>query len=357
MKPAQPSLFDNTDDIGDGASGGVDAAPRRRPAPGAATASGLAGASIDPLLADDAAQLQQRFSGRCYLGTSSWHFPGWAGLVYEREYAEATLSRRGLSAYSQHPLLRTVSLDRAFYRPLETATYAQLAAQVPTGFRFVVKAPALITDATLREPGSGKPTTGNPCFLDAELALQQAVHPAAAGLGTTFGVLVFQLSPLPWEMLLDIDAFYERLERFWSVLVPALPAGTLAALEVRDPALVSARMAAHLKAHGVRYCLGLHDRLPPLDQQINLLRATWPGDLVCRWNLQRGLRYNQAKDLWAPFDRLQAPDPKTREALARVIAGTLAAGFRAFVTINNKAEGSAPLSVAALARQILAAAL
>ena len=353
MTTAQPSLFD--DDDGDNRA--IDRGADRRPPAAAAAAKSLstmAAAPPDPEMANDAAQLQQRFADRCYLGTSSWHFPGWAGLVYGREYAEATLSKRGLLAYSQHPLLRSVSLDRAFYRPLEAATYAQLAAQVTPGFRFVVKAPALITDATLREPGSGRPTEKNPSFLDADLAIEQAVKPATAGLGATFGVLVFQLSPLPWEMLVNIDAFYDRLDRFWSLVLPALPTGTLAALEVRDPALVSPRMATHLMAHGVRYCLGLHDRLPPVDQQIDLLRATWPGDLVCRWNLQRGLRYNQARDLWAPFDRLQAPDPKTREALARVIASTLAAGFRAFVTINNKAEGSAPLSVAALARQILA---
>ncbi|WP_308645952.1 hypothetical protein [Ottowia beijingensis] len=52
-----------------------------------------------------------------HLGTSSWHFPGWAGLVWGGDYAEATLSKHGLVAYARHPLLRSVSLDRAFYRP------------------------------------------------------------------------------------------------------------------------------------------------------------------------------------------------------------------------------------------------
>jgi hypothetical protein len=52
-------------------------------------------------------------------------------------------------------------------------------------------------------------------------------------------------------------------------------------------------------------------------------------------------------------DRLQAPDPATRSAFANVTASTLAAGYRAFVTVNNKAEGTAPLSVAALAGGIV----
>jgi hypothetical protein len=107
-----------------------------------------------------------------------------------------------------------------------------------------------------------------------------------------------------------------------------------------------------LREHGVRPCLGLHDRMPPAAQQLPFLRAAWPGDLVCRWNLQRGQRYAQARDRWAPFDRLQAEDPETRAVVARVMRGTLDAGHRAFVTINNKAEGCAPASVAELARAL-----
>lgn len=60
--------------------------------------------------------------------------------------------------------------------------------------------------------------------------------------------------------------------------------------------------------------------------------------------------YESAKAQCAPFDRLQDPDPTTRAHLARVITGTCSAGQNAYVTINNKAEGSAPLSVVELGR-------
>ncbi len=48
------------------------------------------------------------------LGTSSWSFPGWAGLVWANPAPPADLSRRGLPAYAAHPLLRAVSLDRSY---------------------------------------------------------------------------------------------------------------------------------------------------------------------------------------------------------------------------------------------------
>ena len=325
----------------------------RRREPSTASAAALLPAAVDAQVQAVADELRVRFAGRLHLGTSSWSFPGWAGIVWGREYSESMLSRRGLFAYAAHPLLRTVSLDRSFYRPLERATYAALAAQVPVDFRFVVKAAALVTDATLRDPDTGKGLQPNPHFLDPDTALRECVEPARDGLGDRLGVLVFQLPPWPAAWLKNVPALHERLEALWLRVVPALPPSARVAVELRDPSLLTPGLAQLLKRCGVRPCVGLHDRMPAVAEQLPMLRAAWPGDFVCRWNLQRGLRYAEAKGLWEPFDRLQAPDPATREALARVIVGTLAAGFSAFVTINNKAEGSAPLSVLELAREVL----
>lgn len=342
--PLQPALFDDAD---------LHAA---RPAAGAdARAQALAAvppAPVPPAVRALADALHARWGGRLHLGTSSWHFPGWAGQTWDRAHPPARLSKQGLAAYAQHPLLRTVSLDRAFYRPLDAATCAGLAALVPGDFRFVVKAPALVTDAVQRDAASGAPLAPNPAFLDPALALQAALQPLAAGLGPRLGVLVFQLSPLPPAWRDDPPTLWRRLDALWPALRPALPAGAHLALELRDAALLGPDLAAQLKAHGVRHCLGLHDRLPPVHEQLSLLRALWPGPLVCRWNLQRGQRYAQARDAWAPFDRMRSPDPGTRATLARVLRATLDAGHEAFVTINNKAEGCAPASVLALAQAL-----
>lgn len=295
-------------------------------------------------------QLAQRLGPLAHLGTSSWSFPGWDGIVYRGEHSAQKLAREGLRAYAAHPLLRCVSLDRSFYRALPASAYAALAAQVPGDFRFVVKASASVTDAVLREPGSGRAAAPNPGFLDPTLARAEVLEPVVEGLGARLGALVFQLSPLPRRWLDEPGALLAALERLFTAL-PRPPHGVLA-LELRDAALLTPALAALLKAQGVRYCLGLHDRMPPIDAQLPMLRATWPGPLVCRWNLQRGYGYGEAKSTFEPFDRLQAPDPTTRAGLARVIAATLGAGHPVFTTINNKAEGSAPLSVLALARAI-----
>ena len=154
----------------------------------------------------------------------------------------------------------------------------------------------------------------------------------------------------------------QRLRRMLLALPalrPTAPEGVIA-VEVRNPEFLTPAFADVLRDAGATYCIGLHPKMPPIAEQLPMLRALWPGPLVCRWNLNRlhgAYGYEEAKQLYEPFDKLVDPDPETRETLARVIAGTTGAGHAAYVTVNNKAEGSAPLSVLALAQAVGAKAL
>lgn len=291
------------------------------------------------------------------LGTSSWTYPGWAGLVWDGDYADTALSKNGLVAYAKHPLLHAVSIDRTFYRPLTTSQYSRYASQVPEDFRFVVKAPSVITDAQVRDD-QGQGFKMNTAFMDPMLAVQEFVQPALEGLGAKIGALVFQISPLPLAMLRNMPEVLQRLKTMLTALPalrPLAPDGVIA-VEVRDPAFLTPEFVAILRSVGARYCLGLHPKMPPIDEQLPLLRALWPGSLVCRWNLNLlhgPYGYEDAQALYSPYDKTVDPDPATREALARVIAGTVGAGHAAYVTVSNKAEGCAPRSVVALAQAVL----
>ena len=103
-------------------------------------------------------------------------------------------------------------------------------------------------------------------------------------------------------------------------------------------------------AQRATYCLGLHPKLPPLADQLPLLRALWLHALVCRWNLNEvhgPYGYEDAEKRYAPYDRLHDLDPATHEALAKVIVGITGRGQNAYVTISNHAEGCAPDRAAA----------
>ncbi|MDB5807383.1 MAG: hypothetical protein JWN73_4705 [Betaproteobacteria bacterium] len=311
---------------------------------------------VGPVKQEDAIHaLGQALPGAIHLGTSTWSFPGWAGIVYDKPASESTLSRRGLTAYSQHPLLRAAGIDRSFYTPMSLAEYSQYARQVPPHFRFLVKAPSFITDESRRSE-KGTPIELNPRFLDAQSAFDEFVKPAIAGLGEKAGPLVFQFSPLSFQTLRDVPGFIKRLHAFLYALnqmCEGFSIPPLFAVEVRNGELLTRDFADALKDTGTRYCLGLHARMPTAEEQLPLLRALWPGPLVVRWNLHSGFRYEEAKAQYAPFNKLVDEDPHTRGTLARVIAATAAAGYPVYLVANNKAEGSAPLTVVKLAAAII----
>jgi uncharacterized protein YecE (DUF72 family) len=314
--------------------------------------SGVGAALPAPELIELAAALPRNLR----LGTSSWNYPGWIGTVWDREYSEAKVSREGLGAYARHPLFRTVSVDRGFYKPLNVSQFHQYGAQVPEDFRFVVKAPSVITDALIRDE-EGRGMKLNPNFLDASQVERLVVEPALSGLGPKLGALVFQISPLPNLHLAQIPALVDRLHALLSGihgLRAAAPDGVVA-VEVRDRQWLVPQFTAALRGTGATYCMGLHAKMPRIAEQLPILRALWPGPLVCRWNLNPlhgAYGYEDARKQYEPFDKLVDPDVDTRIALARVIAGTAKAGQNAYVTLSNKAEGSAPLSVVELARAV-----
>jgi uncharacterized protein YecE (DUF72 family) len=311
-----------------------------------------------------------------WLGTSSWSFPGWRGIVYEDELTEARLARDGLPAYSQHPLLRAVGIDRGYYQALGAGEWARYAHQVPEHFRFVIKAPSMITDAVIRSGDHPRAAAQpNPRFLDAALASDRFVLPALEGLGGRLGVLVLQFAPMPAGVTRDAHALIGRLAEFIAKL-PRTHAGAAAtyAVELRNPELLTPRLVHALREVGARLCVGIHARMPGAARQAAALRSmdapagpgpggapvvepgdgwTLAGPLVVRWNLHAGLRYEQARARYAPFSRLIDADLVTRGSLVHLIRVALRSRQPAYVIVNNKAEGCAPLSCVELARALL----
>ncbi|MEX3895464.1 DUF72 domain-containing protein [Paraburkholderia sp. BR10954] len=348
---AAASLFED-DAPPDSPAAKPDSAPARTDAPKRRRGRDVLAAPPSPELLALAAQLPPQI----HLGTSTWSFPGWSGIVYGDDYSNSKLSREGLSAYGAHPLLKTVSIDRSFYQALTVTEYLRYAQQVPEHFRFIVKAPMTITDATVRAE-RGEPVSLNPCFLNAQMAIDDFVAPCVEGLGAKAGALVFQFSPLPDQMLAQPAVFIERLGEFFGAL-PRLPDGSCYAVEIRDASLLTPRFIRMLKTAGVRYCVGIHARMPdPLRQAaaLALLDGEPAGPLIVRWSLHGGFKYEQAKAKYEPFNRLVDEDPATRASLAELAARYALAGQPVVIAVNNKAEGSAPLSCVKLAEEIVEA--
>ena len=303
----------------------------------------------------EVAALAARLPRGLLLGTSTWSFPGWAGLVYDRPATASVLARHGLAAYAAHPLLSAAGIDRTYYEPLGAGDFAAYAAQVPAGFRFVVKAHEALTvsrwpDHPRYGERRGRP---NPLFLDPVHAVEAVVGPTLAGLGGKAGPIVFQLAP---QDLGAVDRFVDELAAFLLALPRTGPAGepTLYAVELRNREVLGPRYAAALAAAGAVHCVNRHPRMPAVDVQARQAGALDGRAFLCRWMLHPSQTYPSARRRYEPYDRLVDEDPTTRRALADLVLAVTARGRPAYVIANNHAEGSSPLTLLGLAEEVAA---
>ena len=294
----------------------------------------LAPAAFDSTLHDLARELPPTL----WLGTSSWSFPGWQGIVYSGKHSESTLAKQGLPAYARHPLLRCVGLDRTYYNAVNHEVYHEYAMAVPADFRFMVKAPEILTAQHFR---GGQL---NPDFLSTERALRDLIEPASLGLQAKLGCLLFQFPPQSVRELGGPRGFATRLYQFFE----QLPRGLPYAVELRNRDLFSPAYCDVLDRLEISHCLNVHPLMPEPRSQLEAARLG-PLSLV-RWMLNPRLdNYQQAYERLEPFNSLKEEDSPTRIALARLCRRLAQEGRTVMVIVNNKAEGCAPLSLRALA--------
>jgi uncharacterized protein YecE (DUF72 family) len=305
----------------------------------------VAPADVDP----DVAAIAARLPAELRMGTSTWSFPGWRGIVYAGEHTDAVLARAGLAAYAAHPLLRTVGVDRTHYGPVGPEVFADWAASVPEHFRFLVKAHELCTLAVVPTHAryGAKRGQENPLFFDAAYARDVVVGPYVEGLGDRAGVLVFQLAAQPIGALGGSPRrFAERLYRF----LRDLPKGPRYAVEIRNAPLLTADYAAALRHGGAMHCFTVVPAMPPVDSQLAVV-GPQPA-LVVRWNQTALYDYEGARAAYKPFNRIVDPDPAARRAIVALIEEAERRHVPIWVIVNNKAEGSAPLSIELIARAV-----
>jgi len=305
---------------------------------------GRAAASSLPSF-DTEARLAARLPPWILPGPSTWTFPGWEGIVYPTGTTREDLLERGLGWAARYPLFRTVGIDRSYYAPLEEAELRRYAAALPEGYRCVMKAWSAVT--TLADPRSGAP---NPRFLDAATLEQAVLLPAARAFRDHVGPVVIQLAPIAPRDLPHPDAFAEALDRF----LGALPTAFDYAVELRNRELLTPGYLAVLAHHRAAHVFSLWERMPTLGRQLAMPGALSAPFVVCRLSITPGHRYEERRDAFAPFDRIVQPDEAARADVAALARACAAAGRRPlYVVVNNKVEGSSPLTVRALVERMV----
>lgn len=284
-----------------------------------------------------------------HFGTSSWTFPGWAGLVYPPGLTGAALSREGLRHYARHPLLTTVGVDRSYYAPIPIDDLRQYADQLPDGFRCCLKAPASVTSRLVPSFGAARgAATRNPSFLSVDRLIADLLEPLAVAFLPHTGPIVLEFPPGARDQAQAPAAFLEALDRF----LDGLPREFEYAVELRDKALLTPAYRAVLAAHGVAHTYNYWSAMPMPLAQAAVIPPEEPPFSVVRLLLRPGAWYEDQRDRFTPFNRLVEPDEVMRDEVVQLTTRALAKGRKVYVLVNNKAEGSSPLTVDALAARL-----
>ena len=293
--------------------------------------------------------LAARLPAEVRFGASSWNYPGWRGLVYHREYEGRGAPARMLAEYAAFPLFRTVGIDSSFYAPPTDAVLGSYAENLPAGFPCVSKVWNQLTVHTFSK-AQDKARAGkvNPDFLSPELFLEAVYEPYQRHFAGHAGPFVFEFQTIGRGSGMTAGRFAEMLDQFFGVL----PREGMYAVEIRNEEFLTPMYFAVLREHGVAHVFNSWTRMPPIGDQLDLPGAVSGPFIVARALLQPGRTYDEAVDAFAPYDRIQDPSPPLRHDLLRLIETAVRTRIPAYLLVNNRAEGSAPLTVAGVLRML-----
>jgi uncharacterized protein YecE (DUF72 family) len=272
--------------------------------------------------------------------------------VYHRDYKGRGIAAPMLGEYARFPLFRTVGIDSSFYGPPTDTTLRAYAEQLPPDFPCVSKVWQEITIHTwTMVQDRVRAGQVNPHFLDAPYFLESVYEPYRTHFAEHMGPFVFEFQaiPLRGSSGLSPDTFAARLDAFFS----SLPAGGPWAVEIRNPEFLMPSYFAVLREHGVAHVFNSWTRMPSIGEQLALADSVTGPFLICRALLRPGRTYEDAVEAFAPYDRIQDEQPDLRADLVNLIRTALSLRLPAYVIANNRAEGSAPLTIIAVARLLL----
>ena len=282
-------------------------------------------------------------------GTSSWNYPAWKGLVYSRDYPASGASAEMLGEYARFPLFGTVGIDSSFYGPLTEKTLRNYAQALPPGFPCVSKVWDRVTVQTFAAAREKvKAGQRNPDFLNPSVFLDEVWKPLEQHFTQHRGPLVFEFQTIAREDEVSPQEFADRLDAFFD----QLPAAGRYAVEVRNAEFLTPAYFAVLRGHDVAHVFSSWTRMPTIGMQLDLPGSLTASFLVARALLRPGRNYADAVDAFAPYDRIRDPNPELRGDLVRLVETAEELRVPAYILVNNRAEGSAPHTIAAVLRML-----
>jgi len=288
-----------------------------------------------------------------YIGTSSWKYPGWRGMLYESarydyrgKFAMTRFERNCLEEYVQ--VFKTVSVDAAFYKFPELRFLETIMGQVPQDFQFAFKVTDEITVKKFPNLPRFRRRAGerNDNFLNADL-FAEAFLKTCEPYRSKVGLLMFEFARFYSADFRSVTDFSQALDVFLGKLPKDWPYG----IEMRNREFLAPDYFNVLAKHGVTHVYNSWTDMPSVGEQMAMPGSVTNANLVAaRFLMSPGRKYDESLKLFQPYDRIREPDEDAREAGAALIVGgeRYEPRRKTFVYINNRLEGNALETIAAM---------
>lgn len=285
-----------------------------------------------------------KWGPRLRVGTCSWKYDTWQGLVYDqgRDYGAYDY----LADYARY--FNTVEIDQWFWSLFAIGaklpspdTVRRYADSVPDDFRFTVKVPNAITltHHYARQPKASKTLANqpNPHFLDVDLVNRflETLTPMHDKLGP----LMFQFEYLNKQKMPSLQAFIDKLDAFFE----EVPEGFVYAVETRNPNYLQEDFVSFLRGRRIALVLLEGYYMPHIwEVAAGLDVRTAPVSVVRLHGPDRAGIEEQTGGAW---DKIVAPKDEDLSKVAEIIRQSLEVDIDGYVNVNNHYEGCGPLTI------------
>lgn len=274
-----------------------------------------------------------------HIGTCSWKYPSWKGLVYSSEKPQNFLKEYA-EKYS------SVEIDQWFWSlfgpdkvvlPKET-TVTEYAESVPPHFKFVIKAPNSISLTHLYKQFSGGKLIENSHFLSPDLYAQFLY--SLKKLTPKIGAINLQFEYLNQAKMPSSADFLKRFLDFLSQVDTTIPL----CVEIRNPNFLTSGYFQTLKDYhvGHTFCQGYY--MPDIRTVYENYSEFFTGTHIIRLlGPDRSGIESQTSKQW---NRIVAPKDTEIKGIAALIRRMVdQSGMDIYLNVNNHYEGSAPITI------------
>ena len=144
------------------------------------------------------------------------------------------------------------------------------------------------------------------------------------------------------------EAFSEKLNGFLS----RLRTDFRYAVEVRNREFLTPEYFQMLASHNVAHVFNHWTNMPSIGEQLAIEGSITADHIVARILTPLGVAYKQAVADFFPYDKIKNPMETMRRDVADLATKAIILKKKAYAIVNNRAEGNAPGTIAAIVAMI-----